>query len=58
MGNKSKNKQRGLHQTERLLYRQNYEQTEKATYWIEDRVNIQNVQWTRTTQNQKKIQPN
>ena len=35
-GNKSKNKQMGLHQTKKLLYSAgNHQQNEKATYWME-----------------------
>ena len=36
-GNKSKNKQMGLHQTKKLLHSEgNYQQNEKTTYWMEE----------------------
>ena len=36
-GNKSKNKQMGLHQTKKLLYGEgNYQQNEKTVYWMEE----------------------
>ena len=52
-GNKSKNKQVGLHQTKMLLHSKgNHQQNEKATYWMGENicklyiwqgVNIQNI---------------
>ena len=44
-GNKSKNKQMGLHQTKKLLHNKgNYQQNEKVAYWMREDICKQYIQ--------------
>ena len=63
-GNKSKNKQVGLHRAKKLMHSKgNHQQNENAAYWTGEnicksyiwwRVSIQSIQITHTTQQHKK----
>ena len=66
--NKIKNKQVGLHQTKKLLYRKgDHQENEKTTYgmgeiickWSDQQgINLQNIQTAQEAQYQKNKQPN